>query len=98
METNERLERIEKLLTIQGKEALKVSEAAMFLGISESRLRHLTSERRIPYYKQGGSTFLKKSEIEAWMLAQRVPTTEEINIKAATYCATRRVKARAGKL
>ena len=101
METNERLERIERLLLIQGREALKVSEAALFLGVSESRLRHLASERRVPYYKQGGSTYFKKSELEDWMLGQRIPTNAEIDAEAATrICVVsgfKRNKARAGK-
>lgn len=85
MTTEERLERIERLLIISAKEALTVAEVALFMGVSESRVRHLTCERAMPYYKQGTKTFFKKSEIEKWMLSDRVDTASESEEKAATY-------------
>lgn len=85
MSAEERLERIERLILINTKEALTVSEVALMLGISESRVRHLTSEKELPYYKQGKNTYFKKSEVESWMLKDRVPTNAEIRSKATTH-------------
>lgn len=81
----QRLERIERLLIIGSKAVLNTSEAALLLNVSESRIRHMTSAREIPHYKQGGRTYFKKSEIEEWQLGLRVPTDKEIKRKAVTY-------------
>lgn len=86
MSADERLARIERLILIQSKEALTVSEVALMLGLSESRVRHLTSEKELPYYKKGKNTYFKKSEIEKWMLSERVPTNSEIRSQATTHC------------
>lgn len=86
MGADDRLARIERLILLSSKEALTVSEVALMMGISESRVRHLTSEKELPYYKQGKSTYFKKSEIEKWMLSDRVPTNSEINSQATTHC------------
>ena len=84
-ELAERLERIERLLVISTKEAFNVEEAAMFLGLSESRVRHLVWEKEIPHYKRGTKVYLKKKELEEWMLRDRIPTTEEIEQEAYSY-------------
>lgn len=85
----ERIERIEKLLIINAKQVLNAGECALMLGISESRVRHLACDKDIPHYKKGKLLFFKKSEIEDWMLRDRVPTNEEIREKASTYCLTK---------
>lgn len=84
-ELAERLERIERLLVISTKEAFNVEEAAMFLGLSASSIRHLVWEKDIPHYKNGSKVFFKKSELEGWMLRGRIPTTEEIEQEAYSY-------------
>lgn len=84
-ELSERLERIERLLVISTKEAFNVEEAAMFLGLSDSRVRHLMWEKEIPYYKRGTKVYLKKKELEEWMLRDRIPTMEEIEQEAYSY-------------
>lgn len=85
----ERLDRIERMVVIAGKEVLNVAEVAMMLNRSESRVRHMVSERLLPYYKVGSRTMFRKSEIEAQMLKKenRVPTMAEIESQAATYAA-----------
>lgn len=90
MTIDERLERIERLLVVSSKEVLTTADAALMLNVSESRVRHLTSAKEIPYYKQGGRTYFKKSEIEEWQLAQRVPTNEEIRRRGTTYAVINR--------
>lgn len=84
----DRLERIEKLMMLQVKEALTASEVAMMLDITEGRVRALTSKRQIPYYKCGVKTYYSKREIEQWMLSQRVKTQQQIEQQAATHVAT----------
>lgn len=84
-ELAERLERIERLLVISAKEALDTREAALFLGLSESRIRHLVWEKDIPHYKSGSKVFFRKSELEDWMLQDRIPTIDEIEQEAYRY-------------
>lgn len=88
MEIEERLERIERLVMLSSKTVLDTKEVALMLNLSESRIRHLVSERNIPHYKQGRFTYFKKSEIEEWQLRHRIPTNDEINRKAITYIST----------
>lgn len=92
MSIEERLERMERLLVIGTKNVLNTAEAALMLGVSESRVRHLCCERRLPYYKQCGKTYYRKQEIEDWMLAERIPTDNEISSIAATRLAVERIK------
>ena len=88
MGVEERLERIERLLLLGSKEVLNTSEIALLLGISESRVRHLTSSKKIPHYKQGNKIYFRKKEIEAWQLQSRVPTDDEIRNRGTTYAVT----------
>lgn len=90
MNIEERLERIERMILIGSKDALNASEVAIMLNISESRVRHLASERRLPHYKQGNKTYFRKSEIEDWMLSKRIPTNAEIDSLASSYISTRK--------
>ena len=85
MNLEERLIRIERMVLIGSKNVLDTSEVAMMLNLSESRVRHLVSERAIPHYKQGIKTYFRKSEIEEWQCSQRIPTNKEISAKATTY-------------
>lgn len=83
----EQLDRIEKFARIGAKEVLNVEEVALMIGVSKSRVYHLVSSRDIPYYKQGKKVLFKKSEIEEWLLRDRIPTNAEIDRKATTYVA-----------
>ncbi len=91
MEVNERLARIERLITIGSKNVFTTDEVALLLGISASRVRHMVCDREIPHYRRGNKVYFKKSEIEDWQLSQRVPTNEEINNKATTHVALNRM-------
>lgn len=85
MSIDERLQRIESLVLLSCKQALNTKDVALLLDISESRVRHLVSDRLIPHYKQGYKVFFKKSEIEDWMLEHHVKTTAQLKSEAATY-------------
>jgi excisionase family DNA binding protein len=87
----QRLDRIERLMTIQMKEALTAAEVALMLDVTEGRVRTLTSQKKIPYYKCGTKTYYKKSELERWMLSQRVATQDELEIQAQTYTKLKRL-------
>ena len=84
MTVEERLERIERLLVVAQKSVLTVPEAALLLGLTEGRVRHLCCERSIPYYKRGGRVYFKRDEVEGWQLEMRVPTYSEMEKEAAT--------------
>lgn len=93
MSIEERLERIERLLVMNGsKEVLNTCEVAIMLNLKEQSVRNMMHSKTIPYYKRGGKAYFKKSEIEAWMLkGQRIATNDEIASKAAAYIATKRM-------
>lgn len=46
MTIEQRLERIERTVTLAFKKVLNVSDMALMLGVSESRVRHIASERQ----------------------------------------------------
>ena len=85
MSIDEKLSRIEKLVLLQSKEVLNVAEVGILLNLSSSRIYHLVSAREIPHYKKGKLVFFKKTEIEEWLLQDRIPTNQELEDKATTY-------------
>ncbi|MYM12799.1 helix-turn-helix transcriptional regulator [Muribaculum intestinale] len=92
MSIEQRLERIEALMSMSVTEVLTVKEVAILIKKSESRVRHMVADRDIPHYKNDkGQISFRKSEIEAWRLGQRVPTNAEVNSQAATHIAISRI-------
>lgn len=83
---------IKRSVIVMMKNVWNVKDLALILGISESRIRHMASEQVIPSYKQNGSLYFKRDEIEAWQTANRTASKDEINSMASTYCATSRLK------
>ncbi len=83
-----RLNRIERLTLISAKAVLDIDEASVFTGFSKGHLYRLTSERQIPHYKKNRKLYFKKSELEAWLLEDKVMTAEDIESQAATYIVT----------
>ncbi len=83
-----RLNRIERLTLISAKAVLDIDEASVFTGFSKGHLYRLTSERQIPHYKKNRKLYFKKSELEAWLLEDKVMTAEDIESQAATYVVT----------
>ena len=76
-----RLERLERL-TALNKSVLDINETAMLTGYSVKYLRLLISQRDIPHYRRGNRLFFCRAELENWMMQQRIPTNEEMRIKA----------------
>lgn len=82
----QRLERIERMLARNFSEVMSLKDVAQMLGKSESRIRHLVSERRIPFYRNDrGQVSFRRSEVEEWQLGRRVETRYEIESNAVTY-------------
>jgi excisionase family DNA binding protein len=81
------LKEIRSYTLLGAKEVINMQECASIVCISKEHLYKLVRDRRIPHYKsQGGKlTYFKKSEVEAWMLQNRVKTVAETETDAATY-------------
>jgi excisionase family DNA binding protein len=88
----ELLEKIERLSLLAAKNVLTVSDLAVLIGVSESRIRHMVHDNDLPYYRQGKKIFFKKSEIEDWQLDTRVPSRQEVENKADTYITLKRLR------
>ena len=72
------LEKEEKPFTFQ--------EACTYLDISSSYLYKLTSTNRIVHFKPNGKKiYFLKSDLNAWLLRNRVSTAEELEQKAIDY-------------
>ena len=87
-EVSQKLDRIGELALISAKTVLDLNEASLFTGLSTGHLYRLTSGRQIPHFKKNRKLYFKKSDLEAWMCADRVQTVKEINSKATTYVVT----------
>lgn len=72
---------------LAGKEVLTVEEAALYTGYTTGYLYALKSKGEVPCYKRGNAVFFRKSELEAWLTANRIPTRSE---KLREYEAERR--------
>lgn len=75
-------------IEIAGREVLTSKQAAKYLGVSMSNLYKLTSGNRIGYYKNAKFIYFKRSELDAWMLQNKVKSKDEITSDAQTYIAT----------
>ena len=85
---NEKIDNLSRLTLISSKTVLDFEETILFTGLSKGHLYRLTSNREIPYFKKNRKLYFKKSELEEWMLDQRIPTKNEIQSQATTYLAT----------
>ncbi len=83
-----KLDNIRELTLIGAKTVLNLEETALFTGLSIGHLYRLTSGKQIPHFKKNRKLYFKKSELEDWMLEQKILTEEEIQSKASTYVAT----------
>ena len=76
-----------KMAALATKEVLTFDEAAIFTGLSKSYLYKLTSGQKIPHYKPSGKLcYFNREELQAWLLQNRISTSDEITEKAQTYC------------
>ncbi len=85
LELEERLDRIERLLT-NSKEVLTFEEACEYMGVSRSFLYKLTSRRQIPHSKPNGKMiYFEKKKINIWLLQKRRKSKTEIEKEALEY-------------
>ncbi len=81
----QRLDRLEALTVLASKTVLDINDVAQLTGYSVKYLRLLIANRDIPHYRRGNRLFFNRDEIEDWMMGTRIPTKEEMNIKAMGY-------------
>jgi len=68
------------------KEIFTFNDACTFLDYSKSYLYKLTHSRQICHYKPNGKKlYFKRSDLEAWLLRNRVKTADEIEQEAIDY-------------
>lgn len=83
----EQLDRIE--LNLQhnfNKDVLTLEEACSYCGISKSYMYKLTSAQQIPHFKpRDRLIYFKKSDLESWLLQNRVSTRKEIESQATLH-------------
>lgn len=85
----QRLDRIERYSIMAAKSVLTVKEAALFMGVTEQTVRKQVRRKEIPAYKPNqNKLYFKKSELEDWMLSNRVKTEAEVQSEAKAYCLT----------
>ena len=96
MTTEERLSNLEKAILLAGlgtKEILTFDEACVFMGVTRSHLYKLTSGGKVIHYKPNGKMiYVKREELSAWLLQNRVSTSEEIAMKATTHTMNHRAR------
>ena len=80
-----RLDRLETLTALSAKDVLDINDTAMLTGYSVKYLRQLIAKRDIPYYRRGNRLYFCREEVEDWMMGERIPTNEEMKIKAMGY-------------
>ena len=67
-------------------EILSLVEAAKFLKGSQSFVYKLTSQKLIPHYiPSGKKIYFKKSDLEDWLLKNRIPTTSELEANTESF-------------
>lgn len=84
---------------LQASDVLTVELAALYTHLSEQETRRRCQKHTIPFYKQGVRVLFDKEELKRWMLSVRVPTEDEVEAKACTINAIRKINnARNGKI
>lgn len=69
------IEEIKGYALLAAKEMLTVEDLALFTGFKPSYIRKMTQEGRLSYYKPfGKQIFYKKSEINALLQGNKVPS------------------------
>lgn len=61
------------------------SQGCEYLGISKSHGYKLTSQRLIPYSKQGKRIFFEKSELDKWLLSNKKVSIVELQQDMNNY-------------
>lgn len=68
------------------KESLDFNETAQYINQSRSYLYKLTSQGLIPHYKPNGKKlYFKRSELDGWVLKNKVYSSDELEQKAVDH-------------
>lgn len=81
----QRLDKLEALTALASKEVLDINDTAILTGYSVKYLRLLIAQRDIPHYRRGNRLYFCRTEIEDWMMGERVPTNAEMQTQAMGY-------------
>ena len=85
----EKLSSIEHQLSKQNllqKEILTLQDACDYLNVSASYLYKLTCTKQVPHYvPTGKKIYMKRSELDEWLLRNRQSSSSEIEQQAADY-------------
>ena len=77
---------LEQEQKLSEEEILSLSEAAKFLKVSKSCVYKLTSAKKITHFVPGGKRiYFKKSDLENWILQNRITPVAEIESKTESY-------------
>jgi len=71
---------------------LTFKEAMDYLGYSRSHGYKLTSKNQIPHSKRGKQLYFSKSELDQWLLSNKVKTTKELDQEAAQMLKSKGLK------
>lgn len=87
------LQDIKRYTLLQAKQVLDMNDATLLTGLSKARLYALTSSHKIPFYKspEGRNIYFNREELNAWMLARRFDSEDDIRVKAVKYCSNKKL-------
>ena len=75
------LERLIKSRFIFQKEVLTFSEGCAYCGFTDSHMYKLTHFNKLPFYKPNGKKiFFRRSELDGWILSNRIASGDEATI------------------
>ncbi|MDV7187620.1 helix-turn-helix domain-containing protein [Lutibacter sp. TH_r2] len=66
-------------------EIMSLKQLCEYYDFTKSHIYKLTSNREIPFYKNGKRLYFKKDEIDQWILENRVKTVKDIEQEANNY-------------
>lgn len=89
----EKLNNIEKYSLLSAKNVLTFDDIVLLTGLSKSYLYKLTMKHEIPHYKPNGKIiYFSRTDVELWMMQNRIATNKEIDLQANSYIVTGKVK------
>jgi excisionase family DNA binding protein len=66
-------------------EIMSLNQLCKYYDFTKSYIYKQTSNRLIPFYKNGKRLYFKKDEIDSWILENRVKTIKDIEQEANAY-------------
>lgn len=84
----DRLLSIEQLLKQQNilqKEMLSTDELCQYICMAKSYLYKLTSANKIPYYRTGKYVYFKRTEIDNWLMRNKVKSCDELQASVDNF-------------